>query len=95
MKNHNGCKSCEYDTRAGPLTEAPGETLYTTAMVENRVKYAARAATLAVNQKWIDALNSLIATESKRKDKESVDMVYSYRIAQIIESLRNPQEPPK
>ena len=37
---------------------------------------------------WSTALNTLIATESKRKDKESVDMVYSYRVAQIIESLR-------
>lgn len=37
--------------------------------------------------RWSTALNTLIATESKKKDKESVDMVYSYRVAQIIESL--------
>lgn len=45
--------------------------------------------------RWATALNILIATESKRKDKESVDMVYAYRIAQVIESLRTHQEQPK
>jgi len=43
--------------------------------------------------RWATALNTLIATESKRRDKESVAMVYSYRIAQIIESLN--KESPK
>ena len=42
--------------------------------------------------RWQTALNTLIATESKRKDKESVDMVCSYRVAQIIDSLRQPVE---
>jgi len=42
--------------------------------------------------RWQTALNTLIATESKRKDKESIDVVYSYRIAQIIDSLRNTVE---
>jgi hypothetical protein len=41
--------------------------------------------------RWTTALNTLIATESKRKNKESVDMVYSYRVAQIIKSLRQPE----
>ena len=38
--------------------------------------------------RWATALNTLIATESKRPTKDSVDMVFSFRIAQIIESLR-------
>ncbi|MFA5378066.1 MAG: hypothetical protein WC455_20105 [Dehalococcoidia bacterium] len=54
----------------------------------------ARAATLAENRKWIDALNTLIATESVKLSQAMVNMVYSYRIAQIIESLRI-QEPPE
>lgn len=37
--------------------------------------------------RWSTALNTLIATESKRASKETVDMVYSYRVAQIIENL--------
>jgi hypothetical protein len=54
----------------------------------------ARAATLAEDQKWIDVLNTLITTESVRSAPAMVNVVYSYRIAQIIESLRT-QEPPK
>jgi hypothetical protein len=52
----------------------------------------ARTATLATDVKWSTALNTLIATESKRRDN-TVDMVYSYRIAQIIESLRKRETP--
>ena len=53
---------------------------------------AAKAAREQEAIRWFTALNTLIATESKRKDKKSVDMVYSYRVAQIIESLRSQQE---
>jgi hypothetical protein len=41
---------------------------------------------------WATKLNTLIATESKRTSKETVDMVYSYRIAQIIEELTKEKE---
>jgi hypothetical protein len=43
--------------------------------------------------RWMTAFNTLISTESKRHDKESVDMVYSYRVAQVIDALRHNVEP--
>ena len=43
---------------------------------------------IAESDRWASALNALISTESVRFSPTMVDMVYSYRVAQIVDSLR-------
>ena len=40
----------------------------------------------------LDAFSDLIHNESVRPSSQSANMVYSYRVAQIIEELRTPPE---
>lgn len=48
----------------------------------------AAQARVARDAEWATALNTLISTESVRFSPAMVDVVYSYRIAQIIQALR-------
>ena len=90
---------CEHDTRTHPHTSQPvpekcciGLTYEQCQEVSEREKAATRN---AESLRWATALNTLIATESVRLSPAMVNMVYSYRIAQIIESLRTSTPSPE
>lgn len=56
-------------------------------------KAGAAQARVARDAEWATTLNTLISTESVRFSPAMVDMVYSYRVAQIIKSLRSTSNP--
>ena len=61
------------------------------AYIERIKAEAARAATIAERQKWIDALNTLISTESVRLSPTMVNM--TYREAAVLAVADEPVEP--
>ena len=61
------------------------------AIIEQNREEAAAQARVARDTEWATALNALISTESVKVHASMVDMVYSYRIAQIVQSLREAQ----
>ena len=86
---------CAAIDRSRPHTPAPApETISKELALElcmDARKEAARAATIAERQKWIDALNTLISTESVRLSPTMVNM--TYREAAVLAVADEPVEP--
>jgi len=92
--------NCEHDTRSRPTHAAPEEP-YLGCKEKDPQQYNAYLAQLrnikehdtTIRNATLKPFQDLIENESKRNSNTEPNMVYSYRVAQIIESLRTKEQP--